>query len=144
MPLMTTRKLGFLMTFLVISSALQGCAGVKTSYNSLIETKSDVPAIYLRVGETKEVLSISNGFPGWWGVYPTVVSYSPEIASVECRRKRSWIPFRSPGLIFGGEVCYVTANKAGESWLRYGNSYSMDRTAEPHELEGATKIIVSR
>ncbi len=126
-----------------VSVLLQACAGSRASYESLIETKNDTAAIYLSVGETKEVLSISNGFPGWWGIYPGVTSVSPEIASVSCKKKRSAIPFRSPGVIIGGEVCYLTANSLGETWLIHGNKHTMDITS-PNLPEDKIKLVITK
>ncbi|MEX1670223.1 hypothetical protein AB4876_14985 [Zhongshania guokunii] len=126
-----------------ISVLLQACAGSRASYESLIETKNDTAAIYLSVGETKEVLAISNGFPGWWGIYPGVASVSPEIASVSCRDKRSAIPFRAPGLVLGGEVCYLTANSLGETWLIHGNKFNLDITS-PDLPENKIKLVVTK
>jgi hypothetical protein len=123
------------MSFKVISLAfiivlLQGCAGSKASYESLIETRGDESAIYLSVGQSKEVLSISNGFPGWWGRYPAIASFSPDIASVHCEA------------VFAGEVCYLTASEVGETWLQYGNKFTMDLT-EPESQANKIKVIVS-
>jgi len=109
---------------------LQGCAGSRASYESLIETRGDEPAIYLSVGQTKEVLSIRNGFPGWWGIYPAIASFSPEIASVDCQE------------VIGGEVCYLTANEVGEAWLQYGNKFNMDMR-EPESQHHKIRVVVS-
>ncbi|WP_041933009.1 hypothetical protein [Cycloclasticus zancles] len=119
-----------IIAFAFIVVLLQGCASARTSYESLIETRGDDSAIYLAVGETKEVLSISNGFPGWWGVYPAIVSFSPETASVNCEASK-W-----------SEVCYLTANEVGETWLTYGNQYTIDISA-PESQANKTKVIIS-
>tara|TARA_R110001583_G_scaffold130834_1_gene282587 strand:- start:86934 stop:87311 length:378 start_codon:yes stop_codon:yes gene_type:complete len=118
------------ITFVFIIVLLQGCAGARTSYESLIETRGDDSAIYLAVGETKEVLSISNGFPGWWGIYPAIASFSPDIASVNCEAS-TW-----------SEVCYLTANEVGETWLTYGNAFTME-LSEPESQANKIKVIVS-
>jgi hypothetical protein len=128
---------------IVISVLLQACAGSRASYESLVETENDTAAIYLTVGETKEILSISNGFPGWWGIYPGVASISPDIASVNCKKARSTIPFRSPGVILGGEVCYLTANSPGETWLIHGNKHTLD-IKSPDLPEHKIKIVVTK
>lgn len=125
-----------------ISILLQACAGSAARYESLIETQNDTTAIFLSLGDTKEVLSISNGFPGWWGIYPGVVSYSPEVASVSCKNKRSVIPFRSPGILLGGEVCYLTANSIGETWLAFGNIHTLDIN-NPNLSEYKIKLVIT-
>lgn len=122
---------------------LQACAGSRASYEALIKSKNDTAAIYLSVGETKEVLAISNGFPGWWGIYPGIASLSPDIASVSCNAERSIIPFRSPGVVLGGEVCYLTANKLGETWLIHGNKYNLD-ISSPELPDDKVKLIVTK
>ncbi|AKH69695.1 hypothetical protein IMCC21906_02023 [Spongiibacter sp. IMCC21906] len=121
---------------------LQACAGTKNSYESLIEDKGGSSAVYLTVGETKEILSISNGFPGWWGFYPAIVSHSPEIANVTCNQERSLTPFRSPGVILGGEVCYLTANSVGETWLEYGNVHTINMNGADSQGK-KIKLVVS-
>ncbi len=132
--------------FIVVFSVatLVGCAGVRPSYMSLIEHAVDGPAISMKLAQSREVLAISNGFPGWWGVYPTVVSASPEVASVTCAFARSWIPFRAPGVLIGGEVCQLHANRVGETWLLYGNKFAMDISAEGIARdEKAVKVIIA-
>ena len=118
------------IAFVSITFLLQGCAGVITSYESLIETRGEDSAIYLDVGETKEVLSISKGFPGWWGRYPAIASFSPEVASVNCEASNL------------SEVCYLTANEVGETWLSYGNQFTMDMR-EPESHANKIKVIIS-
>ncbi|CAA0089099.1 Uncharacterised protein [Zhongshania aliphaticivorans] len=122
--------------WVVILVLLQGCAGTRNSYKSLMENRDDVSAVYLKVGETKEVLAISHGFPGWWGVYPAIISLSPEIASVSCKQQRSLIPFRAPGLILGGRVCYVSANSVGNTWLKQGNEFTLSSDLANIQTDG--------
>ncbi len=119
-----------MIAFVSIVVLLQGCASARTSYESLIETRGDDSAIYLAVGETKEVLSIRNGFPGWWGTYPAIASFSPGIASVNCEASE-W-----------SEVCYLTANEVGETWLTYGNAFTMDMS-EPESHANKIRVIIS-
>lgn len=132
-----------IIILLVISVLLQACAGSRASYESLIQTKNDTTAIYLSLGETKEILAVSNGFPGWWGFYPGVSSISPQIASIACKEERSLIPFRSPGVIFGGEVCYITANSLGETWVFPDNKMSRGMSGQVPQ-ENKIKIVVTK
>ena len=124
-----------IIALVVMSVLLQACAGSKASYESLVETKNDISAIYLVMGETKEILAISNGFPGWWGFYPGVASVSPEVASVNCQEKGSAISAN-------GEVCYLTANNPGESWLIYGNKFYLDAFSDDLP-ESKIKLVVT-
>lgn len=117
------RKVHFLV--LMITLLLGGCAGTRHSYLSLLDETTSPPTIYMSVGESKEVLAIGNGFPGWWGWYPAILTHSPDIASVDCIQKRSFIPFREPGVVFGGAVCYLTAHKIGETQAQYGNNFTL-------------------
>ena len=104
------------------SFLLQGCTGTRYTYLSHLEATDDDSATMSMVqGDSQEVLAVADGFPGWWGYYPGVMSTNPEVVSVECDRKRSPIPFRKPGLIFGGTVCTATAEQAGEADLLFGN-----------------------
>lgn len=108
----------------VVSLAvLSGCAGQRDSYRSLVS--GEPPAISLSVGDKKEVLVISNGFPGWWGYYPAIKSLNTSVASVDCSSARSAVPFRKPGMLLGGERCYLTAHSEGETWLRTGNKFGL-------------------
>lgn len=102
-----------------------GCAGTRESYLSLIDETTDSPTIVMRVGESKEVLAIGNGFPGRWGYYPALRTLDTSVASVTCREQRSVIPFREPGVIFGGSVCFLTAHRVGETCAQYGNQFTM-------------------
>ena len=109
------------LNIIFIIFLLQGCSGTRYSYKKLVEESNHNSAIFISVGESKEILAVGNGFPGWWGHYPSVTSTLPTVASVKCNATRSFIPFREPGIIFGGEVCYLTANQHGESFLLFGN-----------------------
>ena len=100
---------------------LQGCAGVRNSYESLLEPGLAKPLITLKVGEKREVLAVGNGLPGWWGYFPAIASHDPAVADITCKEGRSLIPFREPGIIFGGKRCYIEARKAGVAWLLPGN-----------------------
>ncbi|MCK4839636.1 MAG: hypothetical protein KAS94_12615 [Desulfobulbaceae bacterium] len=84
----------------------------------------------LKVGEKREVLAVGNGFPGWWGYYPGIISSDRSVASIDCETGRSLIPFREPGIVFGGERCYLKAKKVGVAWLFTGNKYTF-----PHEIK---------
>lgn len=126
----------------IVITLLQGCAGTRDSYKNLIKKDSATPTIQMVVGETKEVLAVGDGFPGWWGIYPTIISFTPEIARVICKKERNWIPFREPGLIFGGTVCYLTADKVGETWIKRGNKYT-DELDNPESHAGRIKVIVT-
>ena len=121
-----------LLVFLVF---LQGCAGVRNSYESLLEQDADGQLIVLQVGEKREVLAVGNGFPGWWGYYPGIASHDPGVASITCKMGRSFIPFREPGIVFGGERCYLQAHKAGVTWVLTGNSYTLLRYVEEPEFK---------
>lgn len=111
------------------SVLLQGCAGTRYTYLSHLETVDDDGAAMSMVqGDSQEVLAVADGFPGWWGYYPGVMSTNTDVVSVQCERKRSPIPFRKPGLIFGGTVCTVTAEQAGEADLLFGNDMAMSES----------------
>ncbi|WP_027874031.1 hypothetical protein [Spongiibacter marinus] len=104
---------------------LQGCAGARYSYKSLIEDEGDASVLRLTTGERVEVLVVGNGFPGWWGMYPGVISSASDIASIDCEDARSAVPFREPGMLFGGEVCMVSAHKKGAATLYFGNKFTL-------------------
>ena len=89
-----------------------------------LDPDSDKPVIVIKVGEKHEVLAVGNGFPGWWGYYPVIMSSDRSVASVDCEPGRSLIPFREPGIVFGGERCYLKANKVGVAWLFTGNKHA--------------------
>ena len=56
-----------LKTALLLLSLIftQSCASVRHSYKNLLVEDKKTPTIHMKVGETKEALSISDGFPGW-------------------------------------------------------------------------------
>jgi hypothetical protein len=147
-------KEGFAMVkyyrgLVVLATTLMGgCAGVTTSYESLLiqDDDTNTSAVYLTLGDTEQALAVSNGFPGWWGYYPSIMSLSPEIVGVECDQERSHIPFRDPGVIFGGTVCYLTAKGVGEGWILYGNLHTMPENLDSQTLadhKGRIKVIVT-
>ena len=119
-------------------SFLQGCAGVRNSYVTQLDASSDDPLLRVEKGEVVEVLSVGNGFPGWWGYYPGVKTSAPNVASVECKPSRSMTPFREPGVVFGGEVCHMLANEVGEATLFFGNKFNL--SAENHEERVSVEI----
>lgn len=114
---------------------LQGCAGTRHSYTGLLEQGDGVSVLRLHTGDVVELLAIGNGFPGWWGYYPGVISSSPEIASIHCAKARSAIPFREPGVVFGGEVCRLTAHNAGRSTLYFGNKFALGKDSYAEKVE---------
>ena len=83
--------------------SLSACNGSRKSYESLLDPNSENPVAVLKVGESREVLAVGNGFPGWWGYYPGIISFDRSVASIDCEPGRSLIPFREPGIVFGGE-----------------------------------------
>lgn len=109
--------------FLIIM--IQGCAGTRDSYTSALKETDPPNTLYIKKGQKVELLAIGNGFPGWWGYYPGVESSNTAIASIECIKKRSFIPFREPGILFGGEVCYLIGHHPGETTLFFGNKNSL-------------------
>lgn len=113
----------------------QGCAGVRNSYESLLEIGVVERLIILEVGEKREVLAIGNGFPGGWGYYPAIASFDPDVASVVCEKGRSFIPFREPGIIFGGERCYIQTHKVGSTLLVPINQFSLRHSNETDSYE---------
>ncbi len=104
---------------------LSGCNGSRKSYESLLTPDSENPVAVLKLGAKREVLAVGDGFPGWWGYYPGIISSDRSIASIDCEPGRSLIPFREPGIVFGGESCYLKANKIGVTWLFIGNKYTL-------------------
>ncbi len=122
-----------LCSAIVFVAVISGCAGQRDSYRALLS--GEPPAINLAVGDKKEVLVVSNGFPGWWGYYPALKSLDTSVASVGCSSARSAVPFRKPGMTLGGERCYLTAHSTGETWLKRVNKFAVDG-AEP-ELPGS-------
>ena len=118
---------------------LQGCAGERNSYTRLIENDNDISVIRLQQDDVKEILAIGDGFPGRWGYFPWVISYSPEVASINCQEARSLIPFREPGIIFGGLVCNLTGHKKGQTTLYFGNQFTLNET----HYRDRVKVIVT-
>ena len=139
-----TRLSFYIATFLALSFFLQGCAGIRNSYESLLDTDSDKPLIVLEAGEKREVLAVGDGFPGWWGYFPGIISTNPEVASVTCEKGRSLIPFREPGVVFGGRRCYIETHKIGLAWLGAGNLATLRNLSEDSDYSMASEDIDSR
>ena len=118
---------------------LSGCSGVRHSYESLLDSDSERPVIVLKEGEKREVLAVGGGFPGYWGIYPAIISLDLNVASVECEPGRSIIPFREPGILFGGETCYLEAKKIGVTWLLSGNKYTLPHVTNKIDLDKLTE-----
>lgn len=137
---MAYKYIGFL---LLAAALLQGCAGQRESFETLMDEGER--AIRLEQGDRKEVLAIGNGFPGWWGYYPAIVSGDPSIASIDCVASRSAIPFRQPGLIIGGERCYISADTPGETWNIQTNKFSnyQQETENPAIDDRRIHVVVS-
>ena len=116
----------------LISAAalLQACAGVRDSSADLTTNIDDQAVMTVARGEVNELLAIGNGFPGWWGYYPAFISSKPDIASIECEDARSFIPFREPGIIFGGKICSLHAHQVGETTLFFGNKWALGDTSQ--------------
>lgn len=127
-----------LLPLLLALLFVQGCAGVRNSYQSLLDPGSTKPRITIRVGEKHEFLAIGTGFPGWWGYYPGIASHAPDVADITCENGRSLIPFREPGIIFGGERCYVEARKTGIAWLLTGNQMALRQMMEQIDFSKLT------
>jgi len=145
---MKTHYLLVLCSIVVMS--LLGCNGSRNSYESLLDSGSDKFIIVLKVGEEHEVLAVGDGFPGWWGYYPAIGSSDRGIATVDCEAGRSFIPFREPGIVFGGERCYLKAKTVGVAWLFIGNKYSIyheireaDLGKLPDDLRFSAKLRVN-
>lgn len=114
------------ITFLfLISFLLQGCGGTRYSYTTLIEKNEDISVLRVQTGDITELLAVGNGFPGRWGYHPWVFSSSPEIASIDCEKARSALPFLEPGVVFGGIVCNLIAHQKGKATLYFGNKYNL-------------------
>jgi len=109
----------------LISFLMQGCTGTRYSYTTLSEKNDDISVFRVQKGDITELLAHGNGFPGSWGYLPWVISSSPETASVDCKKARSVIPFREPGVVFGGIICSLTAHEKGEITLYFGNKYNL-------------------
>ena len=127
-----------LLPLLLALLLVQGCAGVRNCYQSLLDPGSPSPQITLRVGEKREVLAIGTGFPGWWGYYPGIASHNPMVAEITCEDGRSLIPFREPGIIFGGEHCYIETRKSGIAWLLTGNKMLLNGILERTDFTKVT------
>lgn len=117
-----TLKIKNIFYFALIISLLQGCSGIRHSYKSKLEQTHAGSVLRVNKGDTTEILAIGNGFPGWWGFYPGLTTSEPNVASITCEKTRSLIPFREPGIIFGGKVCNLVAHKAGTTSLLFGNA----------------------
>lgn len=122
----------------------QGCAGQRESYKKLMD--QDLRVIRLTLDSREEVLAIGNGFPGWWGYYPEVVSGDSRIASIDCVASRSAIPFRKPGMVFGGERCFLTANAPGETWIIQTNKFANfgQQTDQLATNKNRIRVVVSQ
>lgn len=118
-------KINLLYTIL-ISCLLQGCAGARYSYLTELEKTHDSQVLNVNKGESLELLAVGKGFPGYWGYYPWVILSPTNIASVDCQQTRSVVPFREPGVIFGGTVCHLIAHKQGMATLYFGNKYNVN------------------
>jgi len=123
----------------LISFLIQGCAGTRYSYTSLSEDNDGISVFRVQKGDITELLAHGNGFPGSWGYLPWVISSSPEIASVDCKKARSVIPFREPGVVFGGTVCNLTAHEKGKTTLYFGNKYNL--TVDTYEKKVDVTVV---
>jgi hypothetical protein len=110
---------------LLIFLFLQGCSGTRYSYRNKVEIENNLPILRLMKGEVTEILAAGDGFPGWWGYFPWVISSSVDVASINCKKSRSAVPFREPGVVFGGVVCNLIAHNTGKTTLYFGNKYSL-------------------
>lgn len=115
-------KASKITSIILMLSILSACAGVRLSYQSALN--ADQNALNVCIAEEVEVLAVGNGFPGWWGIYPTVVSNDPSVAKIQCLAARSAVPFREPGVVFGGTVCTVRGEQSGRTHLIFQNSLS--------------------
>lgn len=116
-----------IISLVLISFLLQGCAGTRYSYKSHLQKEGDASVLRVQKGDSIELLAVGKGFPGQWGYFPWVISSSPDIARVDCKEARSVVPFREPGILLGGEVCRLTAQKAGKLMLYFGNKYNLSK-----------------
>tara|TARA_R110002167_G_scaffold54498_3_gene155314 strand:+ start:505 stop:912 length:408 start_codon:yes stop_codon:yes gene_type:complete len=122
-----------LLGIILVTYLLQGCAGARYSYLTELEKTTDGQVLNVNTGQTLELLAVGNGFPGYWGYYPWVISSSTNIASIDCKAARSIVPFREPGVLFGGMVCHLIAHKQGEAILYFGNRFNVN--AEHYEVK---------
>lgn len=125
---------------IIALSLLQGCAGTRYSYTASLEKHKEEALLRVEQGETIELLAVGDGFPGSWGYYPWVIAPTQNVASVECKNARSIIPFREPGIIFGGTVCYLIAHKSGKTTLFFGNKYNLSKD----NFEEKVDVIISQ
>jgi len=137
------QPLRHVLILLTVLTLISGCAGTRNSYEQLIVAGSDPPIIRMQVNDDVEVLAIGDGFPGWWGYYPAMLSCDPEIAEIRCEEQRSLIPFREPGIVFGGSVCRLYALKVGETDLYTGNQHILSpETCTEANHPGRIHLIV--
>ncbi|NAW12637.1 hypothetical protein GRB80_07235 [Halomonas sp. D1-1] len=118
-----------------VFSFLHGCAGVRNSYLSHLDKTSEEPLLRVKKGEVVELLSIGDGFPGWWGYYPWAKTLNPRVVSIECRDSRSLIPFREPGVVFGGKVCNLVAHEEGEATVLLGSKFNLSESNYAERLD---------
>jgi len=132
-------KIQKIIYFALIGSLLQGCSGTRNNYTSLLKKSNEGSVLRVTKGETTELLAVGDGFPGSWGYYPWVIASTQKVASVNCKRARSLIPFREPGIIFGGTVCNLIANEKGKMTLFFGNKYNLTK----NNYEEKVDVIVN-
>ncbi|MEG3766699.1 hypothetical protein [Alteromonas sp. 14N.309.X.WAT.G.H12] len=118
---------------------LPGCAGTRESYKDQLKLENGKSVLQLKKGESTEILAVGNGFPGWWGYFPGVITTQENIASIECKEKRGLIPFREPGVVFGGTVCNLIAHEPGITMLYLGNQFTL--TPEHYQQKIEVQII---
>ena len=109
----------------LFSLLLQGCSGIRYSYKNVLTESGNKEVIHIKSGEEVELFAESKGFPGSWGYIPHVISSTPAIASITCKEARSIIPFREPGILFGGTVCHMKAHQVGSTTLYFGNLFNV-------------------
>jgi len=114
------QRLTLILSSFLLLSLFTGCAGIRLSYQDLIDSEG---VISLCLDESAEVLSVGGGFPGWWGMYPSAHSTDEQVFNVSCQHERSAVPFREPGVVFGGQVCRINANNLGFGSLRFRDVY---------------------
>ena len=133
-------KIKNILYFALIISFIQGCAGTRYSYTSLLEKSDEGSVLSIKKGATAEILAVGDGFPGSWGYYPWVISSSQNVASIDCKEARSYIPFREPGVILGGVVCNLIAHEEGKTILFFGNRYNLSND----NYEEKVNVIVKK
>lgn len=129
-----------LSALIATAALLQACAGVRDNSADLTTNVNDQAVMTVARGDVNELLAIGDGFPGWWGYYPAVISSNPDIASIECADARSYIPFREPGIIFGGTVCSLHAHQVGETILSFGNQWTLKDNSQADKTIKITVI----